>query len=301
MTDPAALARPRWRGQPHRLEVWYATFTDADETGYWIHYETVAPTTGDPYTHGWAAVFPVEGAPRVERFGPDRPTDAADVARGILRGRAGAVEWDVSFDDTSSPLWTFPRRVWERELLPAAQIVPWPRATFRGTVSVDGTAKPISARGAVARIYGHGNAHRWCWLHADLGDGAVVELVAATAHRRGLQQLPMVTMLQLRVPGAGDWPRLSLAAAPLLRAHHHEDGFVVGGVVGRRRVGINVHWPHDQSVTLQYVDPNGDTATCTNSERASAKVVLQKWRGKWQTERSWQVEHSAHAEIGRRP
>ena len=35
LTKSAELGPPRWRGQPHRLEVWYATFTDPRTTdGY---------------------------------------------------------------------------------------------------------------------------------------------------------------------------------------------------------------------------------------------------------------------------
>src|SRR5439155_1374292 len=62
---------PRWDGKAHRLEVWYSTFTDPTTgDGYWLHYETVAPVEGQPYAHGWAAVFPPGGPARAERFGP---------------------------------------------------------------------------------------------------------------------------------------------------------------------------------------------------------------------------------------
>ena len=62
---------PRWTGENGRLEVWYATGTTTQGTGWWIHYEGIAPTDGSrPYMHGWTAVFPVDGEPVVERFGP---------------------------------------------------------------------------------------------------------------------------------------------------------------------------------------------------------------------------------------
>lgn len=300
-TSDSGLGTARWRGQPHRVEVWYATFTDADGTGYWLHYETVAPSKGDAYAHGWAAVFPADSPPTIERFGPETAPRVSPVDDDRLAGTAGAIHWDLSFADASAPLWTFPRFAWEREVLPAAQIVPWPRARIRGTFGVGATVRDVDAIGAVARIYGHGNAQRWCWLHADLGEGAVVELVAATPRRRGLNLLPMVALLQLRVPGAADWPRNSLLAAPMLHARHRADGFVVGGVVGRRRVGIHVTWPADRAVSLEYTDPDGATATCTNSERASVNLAVQKWQGRWTVERSWHVVGTAHAEIGRRP
>ena len=45
MSDELRLASaPRWRGQPGRIEVWYATLTDPlTGAALWVHYETVAP------------------------------------------------------------------------------------------------------------------------------------------------------------------------------------------------------------------------------------------------------------------
>ena len=49
----------------------YLTATDeATGTGLWVHHETVAPLDGKPYAHGWTAVFPSDGEPTWERFGP---------------------------------------------------------------------------------------------------------------------------------------------------------------------------------------------------------------------------------------
>ena len=59
------LLASRWKGQPHRLEVWYATITDgATGTGAWLHHELVAPSDGRaPFVHGWKSLFPVDGPP----------------------------------------------------------------------------------------------------------------------------------------------------------------------------------------------------------------------------------------------
>ncbi|OOK68996.1 hypothetical protein BZL30_7401 [Mycobacterium kansasii] len=59
---------PRWQGKAGRLEVWYATLSDpSTRAGLWVHCETVAPTTGSPYGHGWVTWFPPEArrAPNV--------------------------------------------------------------------------------------------------------------------------------------------------------------------------------------------------------------------------------------------
>ena len=310
----ARLGEPLWDGRPGRVEVWYATFTD-DVTGdgYWLHYETVAPTSAGkpPYHHGWASVFPRSGRPRVERFGPDPVPERGHeewfsagesvVAPGRLRGRTESFGWDLSFDDSEPPLFTFGRPVWERHLLPGAQCVPWPTARFSGTFTTGERQVPVSGHGALARIYGHSNAQRWCWLHADLPDGGVIEIVSATARRPGLRRLPPLAMIQLRLPGSKDRPRVPALAALLLRTRIGRDGFSISGPVGAHHLRVEVSLHPDRSVALTYEDPDGSTATCTNSEVADATVVLRRLLPRPRIEKTWRLEGRAHAEIGRRP
>jgi len=303
------LGPPRWRGRRHRLEVWYATLTDsATGDGYWLHHEVVAPTVGDPYAHGWAAIFPADGAPSLHRFARcpvTFPGDRANwfeagevvVGPGHLWGRAGDVEWDLRFADRSPPLFTFPAWAWERELLPAAQVVPWPTARFEGRF---GDVELGDARGALARIYGHGNAERWAWLHGDLGDGDVVEVVAAAPRRRGPVALPPLPMVQLRVGGRVS-PRRPLMAAGLGRARVALPRWSATLRSRRHRLTVKVLVPPEASVSLGYTDPDGASATCINSERASAQVTLEVYDGGWRTERNWALESTAHTEVGTRP
>jgi hypothetical protein len=331
--DHDALGPPRWRGQPGRLEVWYLTATDpATRTGLWLHHEVVAPTDGGaPHPHGWVALFPPDDEPRWRRFGTAPPV-AGDVGGGSTRGlptvaggprRDAAAErwfdgggavvdarrmagttdgasWDLAVEPSGQPpMWTFPAPVWERELLPAAQVLAGAGATVTGTVEVDGLRVDLrDAPAGSARIYGHGNAKRWGWLHADLGGGDLLEVVSAVSTRPGLRMLPPATMLQLRL-GARDRPKVSLApgrvtlALPTwtLRAHF-----------GRRRLRATVELPPERSIAVGYVDPDGATATCTNSECADAEIVLERLAGRrWTTERTWHLDGTAHSEVGLRP
>jgi len=299
----AELGRPRWGGQRHRLEVWYATFTDpATGDGYWLHHEVVAPVADDAraYAHGWLSVFPNTGVPVTTRFGPSPPGEkgwfsAGDVLveDGVLRGPC----WDLTFTDDTPPLYTFPKLAWDRELLPAAQIVPYPAATFSGRVN---DSRIDAARGALARIYGHGSAERWAWLHADLGDGDVVEIVAAAPRKRGPLSLRPLPVVRLRLDGE-DWPSANLANAVTGRAHVDLPRWNVAVRARRRRLRASVVIPPARSVALTYVDPDGSTCTCTNSERASAELTLEAYHGGWRTERHWTLDGTAHAEVGTRP
>ena len=308
VSDHDLAALPRWRGQRGRLEVHYLTATDAASgAGLWLHHEVVAPVDGEAYAHGWIATFPRDGAASYARFGPSpaKPSDDGALftsADAVLtttsaRGRADAVEWDLTWSAETSPLWTFPRWAWRRGVLPAAQVVPIPTTRVIGTV---GDAR-YDGPGGLAHIDGHGSAQRWVWLHADLGGGDALEVVAATARRPGLRALPPLPLVQLRIDGR-DWPRDPLAAAPLLRAHIGDHEFRIRGTVSRRRLDVAVTLPPHRCVSVGYVDPDASTATCLNSEAADATVRLDRLTARgWTTHRAWTLDGTAHAEIGTRP
>ncbi len=298
--ETRSAASPRWRGKAGRLEVWYATLSDPrTHAGLWIHCETVAPRHGAAYAHGWTTWFPPDGSPRTERFGP-APTEPATgswwfdadgvrVADGQLRGRAGSLAWDLSWKDTARPLWTFPRLTWERELLPGAQVVLAPTADFAGSLTVADAAAHIDGwRGAVAHIYGHGNAKRWGWIHADLGGGDVLEAVTAVSHKPGLRRLAPLAFVRFRIDGK-DWPASTLPSLRMrttLSPRHWQ----LEGRIGGRRVLIRVDQPPDRCVSLGYTDPDGGTAVCTNTEQADIHVEID--------DRRWSVP--GHAEVGLR-
>ncbi|MHB8439699.1 MAG: hypothetical protein ACYDD4_11130 [Acidimicrobiales bacterium] len=305
---------PRWQGEPGRIEVWYATLGDSSAgTGLWIHHELLSPVAGDPYLHGWAAWFAPGRQPVLDRFGPEpvgrdaTPVDpvssAATIKAPMLRGRTERLAWDLQWHAPVGPtLYTFPAAAWRRQWLPAAQVVPVPSASFSGSVEVDGERHVIdsAARGAVAHIYGHSNAQRWGWLHAELGNGDALEVVAATSRRPPLDRFPPLAFVQLRRNGV-DWPQATLAAAPLFRTELRPDGFTVRGTMGRRRLTVEVTLPEHQRVTLDYTDPDGASATCTNSECADAHILFEQRVPRRRVISEWHLAGSAHAEVGTRP
>jgi hypothetical protein len=318
---PRGLWHRRWAGEPGRLEVWYATLTDAATgAGFWVHAETVSPTGsgadgdrpaggGGATSHGWAAWFPAEGEPVWARTATS-PATAPDAvaAEGVRwdgleldpdgsRGRAGALSWELRWSSADQvPLWTFPRWAWRRSLLPAAQVVPAPTMTATGWVDDGMTRHEVVGHAQAARIYGHGNAHRWGWLHADLGGGDVLELVSAVSTRPVLRSLPPIAFLRLRVGGVEvSRPRIACWG---LRSHLHLPRWKVRGRTQGVELDIEVDLPDERCVSIDYADPDGSTATCTNSERADAVVRVTDQRGR---RREWNLEGTAHAEIGRRP
>ncbi|MFF3404267.1 hypothetical protein ACFYW6_38185 [Streptomyces sp. NPDC002659] len=314
--DARTHLAPRWNGEPGRTEVWYTTLTDpATGTGLWLHHELTAPADGsEAFAHGWAAVFPKDGPVRHARFGPEKwagngdgfSVDGVSAVPGRLSGSAGALRWDLTEQTTDAPLFTFPRWSWRRPLLPAAQMLPAARASYGGTFSYENsTLTPAGAPGASARIYGHGNARRWAWLHADLGGGDVLEIVAAVSTRPGLRRLPPMVFLRLRRGGA-TWPRraertaVGWAGLGRFRCAIGLPTWTATGRAGLRRIRVEVTQPEERTLALDYTDPDGSHATCRNSERADAHVLLERWWGSWRTEAEWTLDGTAHAEVGTR-
>ncbi|NLU73088.1 hypothetical protein HCC61_10420 [Streptomyces sp. HNM0575] len=300
----------------------------------------------EAYAHGWVARFPADGEGPVEhaRFGPEPyksgasargfAADGIEAGPGRLRGEAGAFRWELSEHPRSpghldrsaherpraqgaeaaqvaqvaqdGPLFTFPRWAWRRELLPAAQIVPAPAASYTGTFAYDGGELRLDgAPGATARIYGHGNARRWAWLHAGLGGGDVLEIVAATSMRPGLRRLPPLVFLRLRKDGR-TWPRrpertaFGWAGPGRFKARVSLPTWTVTGRSGLRRIRVEVTQPEQRTLALDYTDPDGSGAVCRNSETADARIVLERWWGRWRTEAEWSLDGTAHAEVGDR-
>lgn len=308
-TGTAPLASSRWRGQPGRLEVWYSSVTDPGTgTGLWIHHELVAPTDGGAaFAHGWIAVFRPGCPPVLERFGPESWTrpESGFVAGNVehagerLAGSAGTITWDLAAVGGDPPLATFPLWIWRRELLPAAQVVSQPGSRFTGIVRVgEEELRFVRAPGANARIYGHGNARSWGWLHADLGGGDLCEVVTAVSTRPGLRMLPPLALVKLRLAGQ-DLPTDPLLAAFRLRTRLDREGWTVRGRLGRRLLEIDVRLPGDQTLDVRYVEPDGSALLCRNSELADARVRLSRRTGRsWVTEREWVLPGTAHAEVG---
>jgi hypothetical protein len=59
--------------------------------------------------------------------------------------------------------------------------------------------------------------------------------------------------------------------------------------------------PSDETVAVDYQDPDGSPLVCHNSERAVADVAVSRRTGKrWQPEHRWRLDGTAHAEVGLR-
>ncbi|MCL4313381.1 MAG: hypothetical protein M1131_04495 [Actinobacteria bacterium] len=332
----ARYMAPRMKDQENRQEIWYLTLSDPNRgIGLWIHHELVYPSptstvrTPDatdsrsalapdtvlpatPYMHGWIAYFENNEEPLLERFGPE-PLQIALPARQIpaiqgcsmttggARGSTGTLCWEIHFEEPSKPLFTFPRLAVDYDLLPATQMLPVPSSAVSGKLEKgDKTIDLSGSRGGIAHIYGRGSAKRWAWLHADLGEGDLLEIVAAISKTHHPPLLGPLAFVQLRLGGC-DWPLDPLITSACFRTSIGLPTWKLVGRVGLDRLSVEVTIPDRYAVTLTYTDPDGSTATCTNCEIADAHIVFERQRGPWSTTKSWMLEQSAHAEVGTRP
>ncbi|MFC0626026.1 hypothetical protein [Kribbella deserti] len=301
--------RVRSTGRRGRAEIWYTTITDPiTGAGVWLHHELIAPLDGAaPFTQGHVAVFLPGEDVVFERFGPEPWTGAPAFASGPVSfdreraaGSAGGIKWDLTCATAGPPLFTFPVWAWRTPVLPAAHMVPVPAGSYTGVVQVGTYQLTLrDAPGATGRIYGHGMAQRWAWLHADLGGGDVLEVVAAIARRPPLNKLPALAFVRMRLDGT-EWPKGDqLLATRLFRTELSLPVWRVVGGTSQRRLDVQVTLPPERVVAAPFTDPDGSQGTCHNSERADAEVRLERRLNRcWSVERQWALQGTAHAEVG---
>ncbi len=315
------LLKGRFDGSKERLEVWYDTFTDEKlKAGFWIHHEMVSPEDAKPYVHGWLAYFfnseiftDDENTISVgfERFGPVEFESSeffecgeVKVAPNIRRGKTDNLSWDLKTDEfTDPPIYTFTKLAWDKEILPSCQIVAGPNLTYNGTITVMNKEFEISnAKGALARIYGHGNAKKWAWLHLDLGGKDMLEIVTAVSTKPGLDRLKPFAFVQLRYNNE-DWPSNPLTAFPFFKTKlskkQDNNYWSVSGKFGDYRIEVKVKLDKEKCVEVEYTDPDGKKAVCVNTEIGDAEVFLEKKvSNKWVEEKRWIISNRAHCEMG---
>lgn len=320
------LLSVRSNGVDPRLEVWYLTASDsANNSGLWIHYELVTKEDQEIYLDGWLAYFQPNKEPLLFRSGRI-PVDIITnqgkkvIAKGednakliktkelsfdgsTFEGHLDGVDFEISIDGVIDPIYTFAKWSWEKETLPASQIVPIPKAKIKGEIHLhnqEANEITFSGVGGLARIFGHGSAKKWAWLHAHLDDDTVLEAVVAQPKTPALSLIRPLAFIQLK-RNEDVWPKDPITASMFFKAKLNRHFWTVKGRIGRRRLIFEVSIPEDNCVKVGYVDPDGSTATCVNSEVSSVMAILQRRFRRWETQKVWHLQNIAHAEYGDRP
>ncbi len=313
--DALALARRRWTGQAGRLEVWYLTATcPRTGLGLWLHHELRASAAGKAVADGWAALFMPEGGVAVVPFekgsveSPGKPAGATspwfasrrvEAGPQCMRGAAGALGWDLSLSPGEiPPLSPFPSLAWRWDAFPGAQVVPWPDARLAGSVWLANRRWRLDGvRAGIAHIWSHGHPQEWVWLHAVPEPGVCIEVVAARSRHLPLRAAGMLPFVALRT-GGRTWPRNAWRVALTGKVRLHPGAsWTLEARDDEGRLFVEVPWPPQRGVTLEYADVDGPGPVCTNSECADASIRWEPAQGPVHT---WTCKGTAHAELARR-
>ncbi|WP_247702579.1 hypothetical protein [Streptomyces sp. F63] len=131
----------------------------------------------------------------------------------------------------------------------------------------------------------------------------MLEVVAAVSARPGLRRLPPLVFLRLRY-GGRTWPRraersaVGWAGPGRFGARIGLPVWMVMGRAGLCRIRVEVVQPPGRILALEYRDPDGCLSVCRNSGTADARILLERWWGRWRWEAVWALEGTAHAEVG---
>jgi hypothetical protein len=125
-------------------------------------------------------------------------------------------------------------------------------------------------------------------------------VVAAVSTRPGLNRLAPLPFVRLRVDGT-DLPASPLAPLRLKAELGLPRWSVRGRLNAGQAVAITVVQNSEETVRVDYTDPDGTQAICHNSERANATIRLfHRLNGRWSVDREWHLTATAHAEVGLR-
>lgn len=291
------LNAPAWDGDAPFYEDWYAKANVPEEdASVWVRYTLRAPHGSPAEATVWAIVdragekdagkarvgtdeLALEGAPF--RF----ETPHGDLGSTACGGDLGSIRWEMSWEPTPYAFWELPGWAYELPDVFSKTVTPNPDLAMHGRVDVGGTELGLEgAPGQQGHVWGLKHADAWAWAHANAGDGPVWAAVAA---RKAVGRLgaPTVATVLLRHEGE----TLAFRNPLVNRASFGTDGLEFQATSLKHRVRGHVE-PADLA-RIAYTDPDGETAWCHNTKRATGELVLERrgltgWRevGRWREE-----------------
>lgn len=299
----AADANPmRWQFQRGHYEVWYCTLTHiASRTGFWIRYTLEAPDEGhgEPYAQLW---FARSDGERPERtFGFNKKFDIAELrqeaapfrlgiadgeltsssARGHIGGGGHEASWELSWTPSERVHHHLPSVTYKASFADTLVLSPNLNVAARGLITVDGERYELSGDPLCqTHVWGRKHAYSWAWSHCNAFDGdrgAALETLSVRL-RRGPVVLPKLTLLSLYLDG-GEPEELhfrELWQLPLARSDYGTGRYQLHAANAQWKVEAELSCRADDTMMVEYVDPDGDPAYNHFCGCADARVTV--WR-----------------------
>jgi len=287
-------SEPRWPSVPLKAGHYESFYLKACRPdgglGVWIRH-TVHKAPGQaPVGSVWFALFDAQAdAPVASKItppaaslgtGPDHyiHVGAARLDDGRATGSAPSdraqPHWDLTFAGSQAPYRHLPSDWMYRAPVPKTKLLsPYPDATFRGTVDVDGRRVDVDGwPGMVGHNWGSQHAERWIWMHGASFAGHPGAWFDAALGRikLGPVTVPWIGNARLRLDGE-DLVLGGIERMRAIRIAEAPDGctFILTGP--QATVRGEVAAPRKDFVGWVYADPDGSehhTVNCSISTMA---------------------------------
>ena len=315
----------RWQpDQRGHYEVWYLTCNHLDsKTGYWIRYTMEAPEQGAAYAQQWfaffdatdpSANFAINKKYAIDQFQTTESPFSVDLhrntlthgsARGCLAGNGHEARWDLTWQPTGITHRQLPNLMYRRGGLGDTTVLtPSINVPLHGEIEVDGRTHQLSGDpGGQTHLWGSKHAHSWAWGHCNAFEGntsAALETLTVRLKKAG-RVLPPMTMMSLYVDGeAFTWNTFGRIA--LARGDYNTASYRFRASSMRYRIVGSYRCRRQDMVTAHYVDPDGDSAWCANTEVADLDVTVYQRAGlsSWRMHKQLHAPQTGHFEVGGR-
>jgi hypothetical protein len=305
-------------------EIYYLTLNHlASRTGFWIRYTLHAPVEGrgEPYVELWFSYFDLEDPDRGFGLARQYPIDAlahaADPFRvaigdgeltnqscsGVLEGGGHSARWELRFEPCAMPFLHFPENLYTSGEVESAMLSPHFSTTFSGSVEVDGRRLSFAGDpGEQSHTWGRRHPPHWLWAHCNAfaeDPDAAMELVVALPEQ-GHPASFEAHVLYAKVGGREhrllsllDGSKSSSVAQP-----GHWKLFAEGDTL---RIEVEIECRPINLIEAHYVDPDGASAYCINTEVASSTLSVSTRTGEsdaWTVVGTLSSDGTTHAEWG---
>jgi hypothetical protein len=295
--DPTDASQVNWmQYEPGRTAGHYESFyLRGNDPGrplaFWLRYTIFAPAgrPDDAQAELWAVFFDGEtgrhtstkvevpfGECAFARTGFDVRVAGATLTSSALRGQAGEIGWNLTYDGTEPPLYLLPPRLYRGGFPTAKSLVSLPLARFTGRLTVAGREIAVDGwPGSQNHNWGSRHTDRYAFGQVAGFDNAPESFleVATARNRLGPLWTPAVTPLVLRHRGR-QLALTGLGTGLRAKATTSATAWTFASGAGPVRVTGRIEAPADAFVLLEYRNPPGGVKYCLNTKLAACELVV---------------------------
>jgi hypothetical protein len=253
-----------------------------------------ADGAGDPYAEVWFSFFDLNkpearfGVARRFPIGAMQPSSRPffltignstlgnDACWGRVEGKGHSARWDLRFEPCEKPFLHFPESLYGSGQVESAMLSPHFSTTFSGTIQVDGRIFELAGDpGQQSHTWGRQHPPHWLWAHCNsFGDDpdAAMELVCSRPEKGHPASLE-AHVLFARV-GGREHRLLSLLDKSKSKSTASPGSWQLWAEGATTRIEVAIECRPTGLVEAHYVDPNGASAYCVNTEVASAALKV---------------------------